>query len=97
MVWEVRGRFKREGTHVYLWLIYVDIWQKPAQCGKAIILQLKISKILKLASETSPCSRPGLLQSQREDEDPRTAIPVSNSWIVALGGSFQTAIGCHHT
>ena len=61
---EVGKRFKREGTHVYLWLIYVDIWQKPAQCGKAIILQLKISKILKLASETSPCGRPGFPQSQ---------------------------------
>ena len=22
---EVGGRFKREGTHVYLWLIYVDV------------------------------------------------------------------------
>ena len=28
---EVGGRFKREGTHVYLWLIHVDIWQKPTQ------------------------------------------------------------------
>ena len=26
---EVRGRFKREGTYVYLWLIQVDVWQKP--------------------------------------------------------------------
>ena len=24
----VGGRFKREGTHVYLWLIHVDLWQK---------------------------------------------------------------------
>ena len=28
-------------THVYLWLIYVDAWQKPTQYCKAIILQLK--------------------------------------------------------
>ena len=28
---EVGGRFKREGTYVYLWLIHVDIWQKPTQ------------------------------------------------------------------
>ena len=27
---EVRGRFKREGTYVYLWLIEVDVWQKPS-------------------------------------------------------------------
>lgn len=36
------GRFKKGGTCVYLWLIHVDGWQKPAQHGKAIILPLKI-------------------------------------------------------
>ena len=41
---DLGGRFKNEGTYVYLWLIHVDIWQKPIQCCKAIILQLKISK-----------------------------------------------------
>ena len=41
------GRFKREGTDVYRWLIHVDIWQKPAQHCKAIILQMKNNKILK--------------------------------------------------
>ena len=43
MGWEVEGRFKREGTYVYLWLIHVDIWQKPIQYCKAIILQFKIN------------------------------------------------------
>ena len=38
----VTGRFKREGTEVYLWLIHVDIRQKPTRFCKAIILQLKI-------------------------------------------------------
>ena len=28
---EVGGRFKREVTYVYLWLINVDTWQKPTQ------------------------------------------------------------------
>ena len=28
-----------------LWLSHVDIWQKPTQCSKAIILQLKIIKL----------------------------------------------------
>ena len=37
----VGGRLKREGTYVYLWLIYVDVWQKTTQFYKAIILQLK--------------------------------------------------------
>ena len=39
-----RRKLKREGTYVYLWLIHVDIWQKPTQYCKAIILQLKINK-----------------------------------------------------
>ena len=37
----VRGRFKREGTHVCLWLIHGDVWQKPIQHFRVIILQLK--------------------------------------------------------
>ena len=41
MGWEVRGRFKREGT--YVWLTHVDVWQKQIQYCKAIILQLKIN------------------------------------------------------
>ena len=40
MGWEVGGRFKTEETYIYLWLI--NVWQKPAQYCKAIILQLKI-------------------------------------------------------
>ena len=39
----MRGRFKREGTYVYLWLSHVDVWKKPTQYCKAIILQLKIN------------------------------------------------------
>ena len=44
MGWEVGRRFKREGTDVYQWLIHVAAWQKPTQCCKAIILQLKITR-----------------------------------------------------
>ena len=29
------------GTHVRPWLIHVDVWQKPSQYCKVIILQLK--------------------------------------------------------
>ena len=43
MGWEVGRRFYRVGTYVYLWLIYVDVWQKLTQYCKAIILQLKES------------------------------------------------------
>ena len=38
---EMGGRFKREGTFVYLWLIHVDVWRKLTQHCEAIILQLK--------------------------------------------------------
>ena len=36
---EVGGRW--EGTDVYLWLTHVDVWQKPTQYCKTIILQFK--------------------------------------------------------
>ena len=32
----VGGWFKRGGIYVYLWLIHVDVWQKPTQHCKAI-------------------------------------------------------------
>ena len=38
---------KREssgGAYVYLWLIHVDVWQKPTQYCKAIILLVKLRK-----------------------------------------------------
>ena len=47
MGWEVGRSFKKEGTYVYIWLIHVDIWKRPTQCGKLIILQLKIDIFLK--------------------------------------------------
>ena len=33
--------FKWKGSHVYLWLIHADVWPKPSQYYKSIILQLK--------------------------------------------------------
>ena len=35
---------QREGTYVHLWLIHVDVGQKPTESCKAIILQWKINK-----------------------------------------------------
>ena len=43
--WKMGGRFKREGIHVYLWLIHIEVWQKIAKFHKAIIFQLK-SKLI---------------------------------------------------
>ena len=42
MGWEMGGKFKGEGTYVHLWLIHVDVKQKPTQHCKAIVLQSKI-------------------------------------------------------
>ena len=42
------------GTHVYLWLIHVDVWQKATQYCKAIILQFK-KKILKTMKRMHIC------------------------------------------
>ena len=39
--WEVGERFKREEIYVCLWLVHGDVWQKPTEYYKAIILQLK--------------------------------------------------------
>ena len=38
---EMRGGSERVGTYAYLWLIHADVWQKPTQVCKTIILQLK--------------------------------------------------------
>ena len=42
--WVMGGSFKKEGTHVYLWLIRADVWQKPAQYCKANSVQKKKKK-----------------------------------------------------
>ena len=34
-------RAQEEGTHVYLWLVHTDVWQKPSQYCKVIIFQVK--------------------------------------------------------
>ena len=39
--WEMGAAVRMEGTPVYLWLTHVDVWQKPSQYCKVIILQLK--------------------------------------------------------
>ena len=39
----VGGDVQEGGDNVYLWRIYIVVWQKPTQYCKAIILQLKIS------------------------------------------------------
>ena len=45
---EVGGKFKREGTYVYLWLIQVEVWQKKQQNS---VKQLCFKKKNKLKKE----------------------------------------------
>ena len=44
--WDGAGdgrKVQEEGDYEYLWLIRVDVWKRPTQFRKAIILQLKKS------------------------------------------------------
>ena len=43
IIWEVGRRFKKEQIYVYVWMIPDDVWQKPTQYYKAMILHLKIN------------------------------------------------------
>ena len=69
----------REGTHVYLWLIHADIWQKPTQYCKAMILQLKTSKLKKETLE------PEALQGIALDRDPKSPTCEHTGACVAKG------------
>jgi len=44
---KVGGRFKKQGTYVYLWLIRVAIWKKPQYCNYPPIKD-KLKKTLKI-------------------------------------------------
>ena len=45
---DMGGRFKRERTYVYLWLIYADVWQKPSQYCVVIFFKLNIKVFEKI-------------------------------------------------
>jgi len=52
------GRFKREGTHVYLWLVHIVVWQKPTQHCKTNTPQLNI----KTNKQTKNTLKTGMLR-----------------------------------
>ena len=45
VIQNLKKETKTEGTYIYLWLIHVDVCQRPIQYCKAIMLQLKMKKI----------------------------------------------------
>ena len=49
---------KREGTYVFLWPIHVDVWQKPTQHCKAIILHKSKKKKKKVCLKQPKQSLP---------------------------------------
>ena len=65
MGWKVDGRFKREGTYVYLRLIHVDVGQKSMQHCKAIILQIKINFKIKFKKVWGKSKRRGKSEKER--------------------------------
>ena len=68
------GRFKGEGTYVYLWLIHVDVWQKLTKFCKAIILQLRKKKKKAKIMSSGP-----IISWQRDGEKMETVTELF-SW-----------------
>ena len=62
---EAGGRFKREGTYVYLRPIHADMWQKPTQHCKTVILQLQL-KIKELIPKFRRHWDPGLTSNEND-------------------------------
>ena len=77
MEWEVVGRFKREWTYVYLWMIHTDVWKKPTQYYKAIIPQLKVNKFFK-KSERHCTTNHSMVQHSHTEELTHQKLLVSN-------------------
>ena len=91
---EIGGRFKREEIYVHLWLIYVNVWQKPTKFCKAIILKLKKKKKLIVQGDTVLTKQETLLgrvevDSRRVREPRRTA--VSDFMVMGLVSGLSLA------
>jgi len=76
---EVRGRYKKEGIYVYMWLIHGVGRQKPTQHCKTIILQLKKKEDRAGPETSSLCHPPPASQGTR--------ILKGAHFRICLGGS----------
>ena len=83
------------GTHVYLWLIYVDVWQKPSQyCNHPPV---KTNKLIKKKNSfvlcPAPCQRRGVRVGWEAElfptHTPEIVVlwPMSSGLITARQGS----------
>ena len=61
--WGVGGGF-RMGTHEHLWLIHVNVWQKPLEYFKVISLQLNFKKKVKSLSRVQLFGTPWTIVHQ---------------------------------
>ena len=77
----VKGILKmknREGTYEYLWLIHVDVWQKPTQFCKAFILQLKKNK----SNNSLPRIEEYLPSKRKENICPQKTLCIAALFII---------------
>ena len=69
------------GTHVYQWLLHVDVWQKPPQYCKVIVTAKSLQSCPTLCNpiDGSPPGSPvpGILQARTLEW---VAISFSNAW-----------------
>ena len=73
-------KFKRKGTYVYLWLTHADVWQKPTQYCKAIILQLKIEQLKKKSFPGNSDTKPGLIWNNTVPGDSLVVNSQTRNW-----------------
>ena len=78
MAWEVGDRFKRKETYVYLQLIPTDVWHKPTQYGKAVILQVRVGPQRRLSTD-SQCFPTVVLEKAPESPLDRKEIKPVHS------------------
>ena len=70
---------------IYLWLIHVDVWQKPTQYCKAIILQLKIKKKELSTSEYLLEENKGYCKTARTAADAVKGVRIWSPPIITRG------------
>ena len=60
------GRLKREGANVYLGLIHVDVWRKPNDTVKQVLLFVAVQSLNRVQLFVTPCAaacRPSLFST----------------------------------
>ena len=88
------GGIKKEGMHVCLWPVHADVWQKPSQYCKAIILHVKKKKKKRLHSERAGEARRLRGLSTSGDGWTEFACRIGSGMWGRLGGEQQDQGEC---